>query len=324
MIGSRPNNRRAFPAARCDDPQVTSAPHAVTDHAAHTVYSDPGAHAPLLADLPTDPPDLSVIARNLIVHYRSVGLDLPANTAGDINLRWIERLLATDQERHGKPLADPREEAARLQGCCRDHSLFCVAALRSHGVPARTRIGYAGYFHDDWFADHVVVEAWLGDRWRRFDPEIGPGFAALPEPMDMPTAELGSSGFVTAAQVWVGHRAGTVDADRYGVDPGNTLLRGERYVFDEVIYEIAHRFGDELLLWDGWGRIGIPGTPVSDEDATWMDEIAALLLAADAGDLDAEATLLDRYRTDPGLHPGTEVVQASPHGGPPVTVPLHR
>ncbi|WP_420113983.1 transglutaminase domain-containing protein [Pseudactinotalea sp.] len=301
---------------------MSTSPTAVVDHTAHTRYSDPGPHAALLEALPVDPPGLSAVARNVIVHYRSEGLDLPAVTSEDINLRWIERMLATDQERHGTPLTEPRAETARLQGCCRDHTLLCVATLRTHGVPARSRIGYAGYFHRNWFADHVVVEAWLEGRWRRFDPEIGAGFEALPVPMDMPTAELGSSGFVTAAQVWVGHRAGAVDADRYGVDPVNLLLRGERYVFDEVIYEIAHRFGDELLLWDGWGRIGIPGTPVTDEDAAWMDEIAALLLAADAGDLDAEARLLERYRTDAGLHPGTEIVQASPHGDPPVTVSI--
>ena len=27
-------------------------------------------------------------------------------------------------------------------------------------------------------------------------------------------------------------------------------------MFNEVIYEVAHRFGDELLLWDVWGRSG--------------------------------------------------------------------
>lgn len=303
---------------------MSTSPAAVVDHAAHTPYSDPGAHAALLEALPTDPPELSAIARNVIVHYRSDGLDLPSETSGDIDLRWIEPMLATDQERHGAPLAEPREVTERLQGCCRDHALLCVAALRTHGVAARSRVGYAGYFHPGWHADHVVVEAWLGERWRRFDPEIGEGFAALPEPMDMPTAELGSTGFVTAAQVWVGYRAGAVDADTYGVDASNLVLRGARFVFDEVIYEVAHRFGDELLLWDGWGRIGIPGTPVTEEEAAWMDEVAALLLAADAGDLPAETQLLQRYRADPGLHPGLEVLQASPHGDGLVKVSLER
>lgn len=291
---------------------MATSPSAVVDHSAHTRFSDPGEHAALLAALPTDPAALAAVARNVIVHYRSDGLDLPARTRDDINLRWVEAMLHTDQERHGTALAEPREATDRLQGCCRDHSLLCVSALRTHGVPARTRVGYAGYFHSDWHADHVVVEAWLEGRWRRFDPEIEGGFEALPEPMDMPTAELGSTGFVTAAQVWAGFRAGALDADTYGVDKSLPDLRGERFVFDEVIYEVAHRFGDELLLWDAWGKIAAPGTPVSEADTVWMDEIAAMLLAADAGDLEAEASLLERYRSDDGLHPGSEILSASP------------
>ena len=42
--------------------------------------------------------------------------------------------------------------------------------------------------------------------------------------------------------------------------------------------------------------------------------LAALLLAADAGDLDAEQALLERDRADAGLHPGATIVQASPFG----------
>ena len=89
-----------------------------------------------------------------------------------------------------------------------------------------------------------------------------------------------------------------------------------------MIYEVAHRFGDELLLWDAWGRIGEPGSPVSDEDARWLDDVAALLLAADAGDLDAEHHLLAKYRGDGGLHPGPTVLQASPFGHDPHPVTL--
>ncbi len=106
------------------------------------------------------------------------------------------------------------------------------------------------------------------------------------------------------------------------MSPALPLFAGERFIFDEVIYEIAHRLGDELLLWDGWGRIGEPGVPVSDEDAEWIDPIAALLLAADAGDLEAEGELLHRYRDDDGLHPGPRIMRASPWGEDLVDVDL--
>jgi hypothetical protein len=142
--------------------------------------------------------------------------------------------------------------------------------------------------------------------------------------MDIGPESVDGPGFVTAAQVWTAHRRGDLDADTFGVDPEVPVLRGPRFVFDEVILEVAHRFGDELLLWDSWGRMAPPGSPVSDEDAWWLDGVAALLLDADAGDLDAERRLLDMYRADDGLHPGPTVLQASPYGGEPVPVVLQR
>lgn len=297
---------------------------AVVDHARHTPYSDPAAYNALVMSVPTAPAELSAVARNLIVHYRASGHELPDATREEVNSRWVERILAADQSRHPWPLDQPREVTSRVQGCCRDHTMVCVASLRTHGVPARSRVGFAGYFVDGWHHDHVVVEAWLDGRWRRFDSEIDEPPAALPTPMDIGPESADGPGFVTAAQVWTAYRRDDLDPNSYGVDPEMPVLRGPRFVFDEVILEVAHRFGDELLLWDAWGRMDAPGSPVSDEDARWLDGVAALLLDADGGDLVAERRLLDTYRADDGLHPGSTVIQASPYGGEPVPVALRR
>lgn len=294
----------------------------VIDHASHTPYSDPGEHAGLLAALPVDPGALSAVARNVIAHYRAEAEGLPSSSDDDINLRWVARMLEVDQQRHGRPLAEPRERIERLQGCCRDHTLLCVAALREHGVPARSRVGFAGYFVPGWHHDHVIVEAWLEGRWRRFDPEVGEPLPGLPLPMDMPQAKVSGPGFVSAAQAWAAHRNGLIDAETYGVDPQVPEVRGERFLADEVIYEVAHRFGDELLLWDSWGAIAPPGSGVSAAEADRVDEIAALLLAADGGDLASEQRLLERYRSDDDLHPGRVILQDSPRGDAPLRVEL--
>ena len=58
-------------------------------------------------------------------------------------------------------------------------------------------------------------------------------------------------------------------------------------------------------------------------DPDLIDEVAALLIRADAGDAEAEAELERRYRDDDRLHPGRSVVQHSPYGLPDVTVELH-
>ena len=299
-------------------------PPSVVDHAVHTPYSDPGEHAARLAEVSTDPAELGAVARNVIVHYRASGHELPAATRHEIDSRWMDRILAADQQRHPWPLAEPREVTDRVQGCCRDHTLFCVSVLRAHDIPARSRVGFAGYFTPGWHHDHVIVEAWLEGRWQSFDAEVDAPWPTLPTPLDMSLRDLDGTGFATAARVWAAYRDGDLDPDTYGVDPNVPDLRGRRFLFDEVIYEIAHRFGDELLLWDGWGRITGPGAEVTEEDAAWLDGVAALLLAADDGDLDAEAGALSRYRSDAGLHPGPTIVQASPFGDPPVDVTLAR
>lgn len=293
----------------------TNSVTAVMDHAVHTAYSDPGRYAALFGPLPIDPAALSTVARNVIVHYRASGHQLPESTRDEINSRWIERIIAADQTRHVPALNAPRAVGARVQGCCRDHTLFCVAALREHGVPARSRVGFAGYLVDGWHHDHVIVEAWIGGRWQRFDPEVHESLPHLPTPTDIQWDTAGGPGFITAAQAWSAHRNAELDAEVYGVDPTVPVIRGERFLFNEVICEVAHRFGDELLLWDVWGRMADPATSVTEADATWLDPVAALLLSADAGDLDAERSLLDRYRTDPGPHPGPAIMQASPFSG---------
>lgn len=294
------------------------------DHTRHTPYSDPGRHADLFNALPTEPESLSATARNIIVHYRASGHELPSETRNDINSRWLEAILTTDQGRHPEPLERTRSLTERVQGCCRDHTLLCVGVLRTHGIPARSRVGFAGYFVDGWHHDHVIVEAWIDGRWRRFDSEVDSPKPALTSPMDIGQCHLDSTGFVTAAQTWAGFRRGDIEPDTYGVDPDVPVHRGERFLFDEVIHEVAHRFGDELLLWDAWGRMGEPGSPVRDTDARWLDDTARLLLDADDGDENAERMLLKHYRDDSGLHPGAIVTQASPHGDPPIEVSLDR
>ena len=223
----------------------------------------------------------------------------------------MQAILAADQQRHPGPLADDRQAVERVQGCCRDHTLLCVAALRHHGVPARSRVGFASYFSPTWHHDHVVVEAWLDGRWRRFDPEVTEPSAALPDPTDIAPGPTGP--FLTAAHVWTGHRDGSLDVSRFGVDEGLDI-QGDWFVHAYVIGEVAHRFGDELLLWDIWGAMTPDLADAPPADVALVDEIARLLLAADDGDAAAEAELLARYREDDRLHPGRHIRSDSPDG----------
>ena len=77
--------------------------------------------------------------------------------------------------------------------------------------------------------------------------------------------------------------------------------------------EIAHRYGDEMLLWDAWGATAPGGEPLRDSE---LDTLAGLLVEADGSDPGtaraAEKELYARYLDDGRLHPGPTVLQYSP------------
>lgn len=282
----------------------------MTDWTRQTRFSDPGRHHDLLAALPADVAAISAVVRNLTVHYRASGIAFPADRLAEIDTRWVSRMLDLDQDRFdGAPLDAPRPEAERLVGCCRDAALLTVAALRAHGIPARTRVGFAGYLAPDYHVDHVIAEYHDGSRWIGTDPGV-----------DVAEVRLDPAGLHTAAQTWQAMRRGEIDPAAYGVGPGQEI-GGPWMILHYLTLELAHRRGDELLLWDIFGE----GIPFAEHewaelpaelppDLTHLDEIAGLLLAADAGDETAERTLAARYAEDPRLHPGATVRCVSPRG----------
>lgn len=269
--------------------------------ARHSPYSDPRHHETLVRAVEADVASIARAVTNVIGHYRAEDLD--PSTAGEIHLRTVAEILDADQSRHRSPLAEPRPPRERVQGCCRDHSLLAVSILRSHGVPARTRVGFASYFLPHWWSDHVVAEVWEDGRWRRFDPEfVDAGADFSPHDLD----QSGDGAFLTAAQAWLAWRRGERDLSNFGVGPDVPEISGPEFVRDYVIYEAAHLAGDELLLWDVWGGMDNPDESI---DLELIDRLATLLVTD-------EEQAVALYLEDERLHPGAEVTRLDPLGGP--------
>ena len=290
--------------------------------AEHTPYTDPGRYADLLRAVPPDPDRLSAAARNLIIHYRASGLELPEKTRGDIDARWLDAILDLDQQRHSGDLEIDREPLSRVQGCCRDHSLFAAAVLRQHDQPARIRYGFAGYFVPGFHVDHVVVEHWqpAEHRWLRFDPEIEEPWDTIPTPQDIPPGT--GKPYETAAEAWTAYRDGAIDPQTYGVGV-DTPIRGPWYLQCAVVIDAAFRAGAELLLWDVWDAMSSPDGPTERAVAV-ADQLAELIMKADAGDVAAERKLITRMQSDPTVAPPDTVTTVSPWGDPPRPTDLTR
>lgn len=288
----------------------------VDEYARQSAYSDPGAYAHRLDEVPDGIPAVTDAVRNVVIHYKS-GVELPKERESDIDSRWIERILATDQERHPEPITEARDDKEKVAGCCRDYALLAVSALRRKGIPARTRVGFATYFFDGFHVDHVLAEVWDGGRWRFVDAQLAPAPNWPMDTQDMPLTMGPDAGdkplFLTAAQAWVAYRRGEVDPMTFGVHPDLPHLCGAGFMAGEVAIELTHRMRDELLLWDLHGIVGDEGE-VSPQTSDLLDGIADLMLRADTGDTEAEAELRRRYDNDPRLRPGATVVCASPRG----------
>ncbi|HWJ84355.1 MAG TPA: transglutaminase-like domain-containing protein [Cellulomonas sp.] len=291
----------------------------LTAYARHTAFTEPGPYARALAAVEPTQEAIHVAACSLVVHYRGQADRVTDAMREDIDLRWLEAILAVAADRAPLDLGVPRRLGDEVAGCCRDHTLVALGVLREHGIPARSRVGFAGYFEPGFHHDHVVAELWDGSRWVRFDPELGTeGFEF--DPHDLPTGPRAP--FETAAEVWIRARAGNLDVSSYGVDRSLPELCGLDFVRGYVVLELAHRQGDEMLLWDEFGAraAGLPadllpagGVADEREAEALVDEIAVLLVQADAGDEEAEAELAARYASDPRLNPRGGIVTLTPH-----------
>ena len=159
---------------------------ASSPYSEHTPWSEPGRFAELVSTWPLDPVDLSKAIAERLVHIRSdegKGHADQDRLRLDLGLHSTDELLAASEERRrgGGP--------SKVGAVCRDFALLAVSAFRSHGVPARLRVGFADYFTEGFFEDHWLCEWRDGDCWRRLDVEVGAG--ATPsrisfDPTDVP------------------------------------------------------------------------------------------------------------------------------------------
>jgi len=265
-------------------------------YAKPAAMDDGGAHRDFLASLPADPGELAAVIQGLVIHERWVeayGAKIPDERRGESHLRAAGRLLGCLQARealaaHGQPAS------ARLVGTCRHFTLLTVAALRAHGLPARARCGFAGYFNAGKFEDHWVVECWAAReaRWRLVDAQLD----ALQrthlridfDPLDVPRDR-----FLVAGDAWRKCRAGDLNPDRVGMT--GIGESGLWFIAGNVVRDLAALNKVEMLPWDVWGAMLKPNETISREALAMFDEVAAETVAPDAH----FAAVRERYRTDP-------------------------
>ncbi|MEU4443170.1 transglutaminase-like domain-containing protein [Actinosynnema sp. NPDC050801] len=275
------------------------------DYAKHSRFSDPGPSAGWLDGVGPDLAELRRAASGLVFHFWGngdiTGHGFPAERLAEVGLRYAADMFARLHELNPAPLGDGRAPTERIVGCCRDFTLLFVSMARHHGIPARSRVGFAGYLAPGWYLDHVVAEVWDGRRWRLVDPQFAEGEVDL---MDVPR-----EAFLVGADAWRACRSGEVDPERFAVSPELTIpgTRGLTQVRHDLVQDLASLNKHEMILWDLWGTLS-DAPELSEEDVVAADELAALLRDPD---VDVRAAFdVDAYRVSPVITSHDQVTQS--------------
>jgi hypothetical protein len=251
-----------------------------------SAITDPGDYTALFDALPRDLPSLMKTVQGLLIfpyagwakHYN---MEVSEARGEELRLRTIpkmlERILALDPS----PLASTRTPDRRLYGLCRDFAVMLVSILRHQGVPARERVGFAGYFNSEWYWDHRITEVWdwTQERWVLVDPrldEVQQG--VLRRKIDTLNITL-ESPFLPAGEAWRRCRAGLADANQFIDSPTDRGMAMIRYA---LLHDFDALNKNELVGMDAWHElIDKPEAAVTADERALLDEIAALTVQAD-------------------------------------------
>lgn len=245
-------------------------------HIVQTAWSNPGGFSRRLAELPSEPHALATALENILIHVgiaHAEGSGVPERARNDASARTLFRLLETAVARDPRPLTERRAPTDLLYGTCRDFALFAAGALRSAGVEARIRVGFADYFSPGFWDDHWVCEYRRGGDWKLFDPELGPRmrnrFGVTFNIADLPRRR-----FMTGARAWQAVRAGTLDPSTLGVSAIG--ISGAWFAAGSLLRDAAALAGIELLPWDSWGPAAeaVRRRTVAETDLAWFDSVA--------------------------------------------------
>ncbi|QLF69930.1 transglutaminase domain-containing protein [Peteryoungia desertarenae] len=283
-------------------------------------HSSPGIHIGLIESVTADLRAMTAFVQNLLIYDVAAkpfyGIDLNDDRAQDIHIRQVDQILQRLTEIGSPQLLSERQPQHRMAARCGTFALLLLALLRHHGIPARSRAGFADYFSSATFEDHWVVEYWDADckTWRYADPMFDAVWqqrlGIQHDILNVPKAK-----FLTAAEVWKRCRLREMDPDRVGISHAN--LYGLFFIAGSLIRDIAAFCRVEMLPWDVWGAQPRPDDALDPEKLAYFDDLAEHMLSADSNPV-----LIERlYATDQRLTVPTHVFNALRNRTEPARLP---
>lgn len=247
--------------------------------------TEPGQYAALFDELPLDLPALVNIVQDLLRYSH----EIPSDRRSELMLRTVPEMIGGIVQHDSAPLTEARPLEKRLYGLCRDYAVLLVSMLRHHGIPARERVGFGGYFKSEWFWDHRIAEYWSHDQhaWVLVDPQYQANPSKSPHRQVDPFHITRESPYLLAGQAWQLCRRGEADPNIFVDSPTDRGLAMIRYA---LLHDLDALNKVELVGMDAWHElIDKPEAEVTEEEQQLLDEIAALTVDADANFVELQA-----------------------------------
>jgi hypothetical protein len=238
----------------------------------HSTMSDIGRHD--AADMPASVGALNAVVQGIIIHtdwLAAYGVNASDFAHVSRDTLPVADRLALVVKGDARPLTARRSPAQRSVGTCRDFALVLCGLLRSKGISARLRCGFADYLTDGW-EDHWVCEYWdrEAQSWRLSDPQLddvlkdkcGIAFDPTDIPRDM---------FLTAGQAWAACRAGERNPEQFG----HGATKGLWFAKVNVVRDHYAVNNKETSDWDRWRDAAMSRRVIIEEDYAVLDAIAA-------------------------------------------------
>jgi hypothetical protein len=153
-----------------------------------------------------------------------------------------------------------------LVGTCHHFAILLAAMLRTKGIPARDRWGFASYLNPGFFEDHVIWEYWnpAEMRWAMVDAQLDEVWREKLS-LDFDVLDLPHDRFLIASDAWTKCRSADAHPSKFGVFRGD--LRGLWFIACNLIKDMAALNKMEMLPWDVWGAMPRPDEPLNDDQA---------------------------------------------------------
>jgi hypothetical protein len=211
-------------------------------------------------------------------------LEISQKRQSEICLRTVPEMVKQILELDSSSLIVERPLEKRKVSLCRDFAVLLVSMLRYQGVPARARVGFAGYYRAETprYWDHRISEYWDGktNQWILVDTMADKTqLERLRFQIDPLNIDRNSQ-FLLAGDVWQRCRAGKANPEDFGDSPDDLGMPPIRYA---LLHDFDYLNKNELIGFDAWHNlISKPENEVTEDERELLDEIAEMTNHADS------------------------------------------